>query len=848
MDICGTAAFPGVIAVRSCSYTHSHGISPGTATLVCVEQPNPPAEIGDLLISDGPNTVKILGCRVDNIKTTVGGGNERLWIISLKDRRWKWVDYGTIFGCYNQLDPNGKLIPWTVRSPVELAVLCLQRMGEIKYVLNLPAGLPRQIGLTAVEYLHNGELFPQTGLNPCINWYNEKPANALQQVAELFGCRVVYDVLNDQVIVTPIGIGAGLPDGHIKQYGPSVTKIAVPDGIQVVGDKTKYQMRLLLEPVGEEWNGEYKPLEQLSYAPTLPNGNAQKTLVRIRSASSPLVGSGQWTITINNVDFAYTSSATDALSTVSAALLAAINAGAFGVTAAFGDTVNDLVLTGRPTIAFDVNTSVVGLVQSDPDLAVISSIMTQPSTPDGGRGFDYCDPPYFTDVVATNRLTYDHAQRLARNSVFKYYRVRNIGSNGAGPIHVPGYGPIPRRQQLELTNTRVEQIKPELPSTIYERRNPNLDPGAFGDGTGSEYIVNFYNGYSREMPAVVYGSFAENQSQYLYQHLDDGNTSGDQLVLIEFDVDPIWQIVKFKECVYRYVDHRIYAGRLTLETGVFLRESETNQYTTYTLSQQLNAVSEVRYYESQRHEDVSLGIIGKYNFTSAGTPLPGGRKKKATLRFAATQDPTPGTAEWSVTIGLDEYSYSSLVGDTAGDVCAAFLAMIPNGPSVTVSLVAGTANTLEFVGVDNGYDFAIQAEAAYDDTSAGYGFLITQIKITQTAKADQQDYVSQLVSVSVLEADPLFRAQHYLKGMLLKYQIKQSQIVEYNTIVPISCNGAIAQVTWEIGDGRPVHTVASVNCEHSDWVPPYPVRRRAELLAPAESNGLQNVINGGRDQ
>ena len=100
-------------------------------------------------------------------------------------------------------------------------------------------------------------------------------------------------------------------------------------------------------------------------------------------------------------------------------------------------------------------------------------------------------------------------------------------------------------------------------------------------------------------------------------------------------------------------------------------------------------------------------------------------------------------------------------------------------------------------------------------------------------------FLSQLASAKILESDPLFRAGYYLNGMLLKYQLSKSETVEYNGVVPIFCDGAIQQVSFSVGGGKPASTTASKNCEHSVRVLPYPARRRDENLRPAQQQAAQ---------
>src|SRR5678815_906797 len=119
----GRFLWPGVIAPTAGTYTISHGIAPGTAILECLPQDELPAEVGDLVITDDVETIVIPDCKVDKIRK-VAKGDGFVWILEILDWRWKWTDLGMIEGWYNQLDQFGKLRPYTIRSPTELATLC----------------------------------------------------------------------------------------------------------------------------------------------------------------------------------------------------------------------------------------------------------------------------------------------------------------------------------------------------------------------------------------------------------------------------------------------------------------------------------------------------------------------------------------------------------------------------------------------------------------------------------------------------------------------------------------------------------------------------------------------------
>ena len=113
------ASWPGVIAVAECRGTVSHGISPASFVLVTYPQEKAPDEFGNLVIGDGARKITLKDCKVDAISGTASSGGQT-WTLSILDRRWKWAG-GKISGRYNQQDKRGKFIPWTIRSPEELA-------------------------------------------------------------------------------------------------------------------------------------------------------------------------------------------------------------------------------------------------------------------------------------------------------------------------------------------------------------------------------------------------------------------------------------------------------------------------------------------------------------------------------------------------------------------------------------------------------------------------------------------------------------------------------------------------------------------------------------------------------
>lgn len=727
-DVHGVALWPGAIAIEEATYTVSHGISPATASFKMAPQPNFPDQDGNLVFTDNFNTVTIPNCRLVSVKAD-RDDRGLYWQCSAVDRRWKWRDLGEISGFYNQLDPHGNLIPYTIRSPTELAVLCLTKMGETNYTLQLPDGL-------AYPGPYTLSLIKPSGVNPAINWDGVPPAQALQQVADLFGCRVVYQLDTDTIGLFRVGQGAELPDTGVSIHkdAPSIIAPEVPDGIGIRGAPTRYQMALRLIPVGEDYDGSYRPINLLTYAPLMA-GKVKISTVTITTPASGAIAVGTtFNVTINGVPFNYVSILGDTGASVASALVPLINAaintllwgGPLLTASAVGGVIT---LTGRVIDrSFDVSTRKTNGVT--PSVATIIAVETQAPTPTGVN-WEYAFPPDFaasptgafiaqanpagvsvTGVHATPQLTYLEAQKLAQKTVWKYYQVAPFDASGEGkPINVPGYGTINLRQQLILQDTQVDQITPQPTDN-------NLK-----DGSGRPVTVDFYSGWSKDKPAAVFGSvYVQRNGNVWYQNaVNEINTADLARVFTPFTIDPIWQLVKFSDFVYKYdaAGARIIPPTLYLKTAVLVRHNDDNQ--------------------------------------------------------------------------IDRFE---------------LLAPLPGNPT-------GTAPKIE-----THEDVQVNITAEYD----------ANLNIT---------------SVNILEQDPIVRANYYLQGLALQYQLKGATSRTYNGIVPIALDGAIAQVTWSVGGGG-CSTTASRNLEHDTWVPSYPARRRAEFLAPAQQDRIDQVNGRGR--
>lgn len=496
----GIARYPGVLSLQDATYTTSHGRSPGVAILRINPQPFPPDPEGDLLFSDGNETVPIPDCKLLSIKVE-RDDKGFFWTLEILDRRWRWNNLGYINGCYNQMDPFGKLIPWTIRSPTELAVLCLTAMGETDYEINLPPGLN-----------YPGPFFGQpipniSGVNPPVNWDGVPPAQALQEVCDRCGCRIVYQLSTNSILIAPIGVGNDLPPGSIRKRGPTLTTPQAPSGVGVIGSPTRYQMRLMLTAVGKEWDGSYRPINLLSYAP--------------RDAKGNVTWANSW-------------------------------------------------------------------------------------------------PPLFPNVQKTKRLTQTDAQRLAQESVFRTYQLTGVDVSGKGAPNVPGYGPVQRTQQIVLQSTQVDQVQPGDQDRSIALSNPTvLPPDAPGaQGVFPPLTVNFYNGYSRDKPAAVYGQIAQEivLNNIWYPGAVGLNTPKGSQVHVPFETIPEFFMIRFSTPVFeRKADGTVQIPLLTLQTAVMVRDVANNQLTAFTNIQPLDGGDPIAPPLMRHYPDIQANVTSTYD-------------------------------------------------------------------------------------------------------------------------------------------------------------------------------------------------------------------------------------------
>lgn len=729
-DLVQKVSWPGVVGVESCYGTISHGVTPATFVLTTFPQTAAPRQFGTLVLGDGVRTVALLDCKLDRITGSLGTGGQS-YQLEIQDRRWRWrsplAAFGSISGRYNRADARGKLVPWTIRSPMELAELCLAALGETNAIIDLPRGLSRSVGRDLNRYLRLGENFRQSLANPEQFWDCTPPAEALSRLCDYFGRRVVFQPQKNRIVIARLGVGDQLPeDEPYEMYTPALTGNTPPSRVVVAGAPVRVQARFRLEAVGEEWDGSYLPINDLSYAPL---GTGQKQITTVTFAGGevrPLGLRVDWTTPDGEAHFAvvFAGSAAPTIADRWAELLALMAAQPFGQVAAATVSGNVLTLTGlQDGQVFEVAvTGSAGGGGGPEDVPYAVGLVQEARLP--GPDWSACPPPTFTAVRPTDRLSYGEALTLARKSVFRYYRILAVDpATYLPPLVLPWFGKVARRQQIVLQPSKVEQVSP-VPRVRGGDTKGNPAPGgALGQGI----LPEFYNGFSRDREATCTGAVQILVGTVVWNVRTETvfgvtiplqpNTRETDRVYVPFETDPLEQTIKFTDYVYRIKPLSdgyllIDPADLVLETGCLVSDAETDQLVRWKESLTLGGTGLA---EEMIREDLQVGVVGKY------TPI----------------------------------------------------------------------HTIE--------------------------------KYTLLDAADTKR-----------------RAEYYLRGMAAKWRTTGGDTRQYVGIYPFDLDGAIQQVSWEIGPGGP-STIVSRNSEHSPAIPPYPARRKQENLSPNQSAAAANM-------
>ena len=228
----GDVTYPGVNAAQYLVGSESWGTSPDVFQLWIRPQTDPIAATGTLAWQYNGVGCSLSNCRVSSVyyKQTTRG---LFQIVSIKDRRWTW----------------------------ELSTVNL-RTYEPTSVKDLATYLFTLIG----EPLANVSAIDTTDM-VTVNWDHENAARELEAMLYRFGYCISPNG-NGPAKVYKIGTGVTLPaNGDVTSLSFSLSADVLPNKLRIICDDTLVQSKLGFEPVGEDTDGEIKPIADLSYKP-----------------------------------------------------------------------------------------------------------------------------------------------------------------------------------------------------------------------------------------------------------------------------------------------------------------------------------------------------------------------------------------------------------------------------------------------------------------------------------------------------------------------------------------------------------------------------------------------------
>lgn len=257
-DLQGIVEYGNVQSILGCSVTLSHGITPSQFVIRCLPQEQSLWVESDLRLKFGSVYIRFQNCLADEANSQFDSSGQTI-SMTILDRRWKWRG-PTISGHYNMRGPDGKplKVPEGVsddkfdpelavsdgqREPRKLMEYCLDALGEKNYFIDAPGGI-----------------FPE------VHWEEDSAAQALQEVCDYCGCRIVL-TLNNTISIVRTGKGAPLPPGPGEHYGQLIDPADMPAELEVVFEPSWFQMDLALYPVAQQRDGKVVVLDDVDYAP-----------------------------------------------------------------------------------------------------------------------------------------------------------------------------------------------------------------------------------------------------------------------------------------------------------------------------------------------------------------------------------------------------------------------------------------------------------------------------------------------------------------------------------------------------------------------------------------------------
>ena len=795
----------GITQVASVSYTVSHGISPQPIEIVCDPSSTPARSTGITFGVSTQKQITLTDCALD-LKVERFNSSERQLLVTYLDRRWRWALGPQVEGYYNQLDRHKKLIPRTVRSPYQMAVILLTAMGESGYTIDLPGGLAVSAGSVptpgpqdtvvdaSAEYLKLGQNVPATGTNPTTTWVGIPAAKALQALCDTFGRRIVFNPITNTVQIVVQGKGVPFPSGARLSYSPTYDPDIMPANVQVALAPTRFQVRLACRAVAKEWDGSYVPLYLASYAPPR---SPQAMVADISSI-------GADGIFLNGVGFVQASLANYAT---------AINASA---DTRINGVVTAAIVSGKLRIT-----------------AVTAGVEFEVYPQGGGAVAGEClKGPVAANISGRESF----AVSLTAGTVFAPGTTYTVTVNGvafAGVTGLLSFEQVAALLQLAINTSTDTAIVGKCLATF---GNGTLYVASLIDGVGTLTVTGSSGlsvvatsgtnrGFEYTIPPAFYNVRAtprlrRNISEQLAQ---ESVYRAYQVVCI----DPGDKLpgIRVPEIGTRIANRYQLILQGTMPEQIEPRAGDVNR-----TDPQTGQPYAAEYYDGYAHDrrprafgSVFRGVQAGGIYTAAdyfGNTLP---RQEFFIPFSVI-DP-----EWQV-IQFDRpaFRYLGKTSDTTPFGCT----------TQPVDLVIETGVTI--------IDPVTNAPYRYTATAAVQGG--TGPTITYLYEGAQQEIIGvydqfhNLIDKRLVDTYASSFAAYYAAQIAAKYQIAGAVSADFGGFLDIAPDGFIQQITWSYDRSGPSTTVSG-NYEHSRTVLPYAARRRKENLPPDPAQARQNLMS-----
>lgn len=849
--------YPGVAGVKSATVTTSVGVTPAVIELVCGAGATP-ATTGTLVLGDGATGVTLTFpdccCRGDS-RPKAKTADEV--VVRLQDRRWRWKYGFPVDGHYNQEAGSGKLVPWAVRSPWQLAYLLLTRLGELANPadqIDLPGGLalgPPGMGAMgpldraispAGQYLGLGQNYALTSNNPETRWASRPAAQALADLAEYYGRLLVLDPIDDRVRLVRLGVGAALPAGGRIRTGPATQRDAIPATVTARGSPTEYQVRFRLRAVGREGDRSWRPIHELSYAPDT-FAQAMRCLVYGSGAFDP---ARVYAVTLNGVEFAVPAASAASFADVAAALAVLIAASGdprvagqvTAVAAAGGRLQIDAATTPADGYEFELTTA--GTDDAPPGTwAWTAACVRGPVR--GTRERRNAWRVTFPDAQPTGTILTVTANAVATAVAVAapgdFNALADAVDRLAALIDGAAVAAAGGGRTLVATRT-AEGVVMAVTATSSTGAAPVVDEVATALAPAKGW----------ERCGGVPGPFARGTNELSYpeaKRLAAETVFTCYQVVCEDPADGTVKTIPVPDPTDPPAGTVAYANQFLLllqpdsPEPVEPRPGDANVLDART-GQAFAATTYNGY--AVRRPNRAYGSVAQHILARDGLLWRGGTylqhntppRKRLPVTFSVV-DPEMQVVQFSQPL------YRWLGSGAASVNGLLLLALYPTGftthPAELVIECGATALDPDTL-APRAFEWSVAVPG-------GFGPALTRVfPDVRREVIGEYDGGHGLTAFRDLDADAEKRATAYARGLADTFQAPAGESVEFDGLKAVSLDGAVRQIRWWIGPGEPgVSTSVDVNCETSRVVPPYPARRRAEGLPPNGDRAAANLAS-----